>query len=153
LNPKYIIHKRQWGQALLIAVHYWVALSILGPWVYIIMIWGGAAWMFGTFTLSHSHMPVTTESLHWVEYSLLHTVDVEPVWWCDWVMGYLNYQIEHHLFPTMPQFRAREIIDQVRALAEKNGIPYRCMSYVEAIKVSMKNLENVSEEIVKLHSE
>jgi fatty acid desaturase len=45
-------------------------------------------------------------------------------WWATWLMGGLNYQIEHHLFPNMPRrnlSRAREIvIDQCRAL----GVPY-----------------------------
>jgi fatty acid desaturase len=61
---------------------------------------------------------VTNEPLHWVEYALLHTVDVQHSWWCDWWMGYLNYQIEHHLFPTMPDFRLRAIVPRVRALAQ-----------------------------------
>jgi len=64
-------------------------------------------------------------------------------------MGYLNYQIEHHLFPTMPQFRQRQITARVRELAEKNGIPYRCISYVDAIKISFRNLVHVSEDIIK----
>ncbi|MFT4282340.1 fatty acid desaturase family protein [Microbacterium sp.] len=45
-------------------------------------------------------------------------------WWATWLMGGLNYQIEHHLFPNMPRpalSRAREIvIDQCRAY----DVPY-----------------------------
>jgi hypothetical protein len=49
--------------------------------------------MMSQFAMSHSHLEVADEPKHWVEYCLLHTVDVEPSWWCNWVMGYLNYQI------------------------------------------------------------
>jgi fatty acid desaturase len=45
-------------------------------------------------------------------------------WWATWLMGGLNYQVEHHLFPNMPRphlSRAREIVmEQCRAL----GVPY-----------------------------
>jgi len=130
------------------ALHYIVGIYFFGFTNYMLGAWLTTIWLLGTFTLSHSHLPVTTENLHWVEYSLLHTVNIEPSWWCDWVMGYLNYQIEHHLFPTMPQFRQRQITGRVRELAEKNGIPYSCISYGEAIRISLQNLQHVSDEIV-----
>jgi fatty acid desaturase len=45
-------------------------------------------------------------------------------WWATWLMGGLNYQVEHHLFPNMSRLhlsRAREIvIEQCRTL----GVPY-----------------------------
>jgi fatty acid desaturase len=37
---------------------------------------------------------------------------------------YLNYQIEHHLWPDLPMLRYREVQPQVKALCEKHGIPY-----------------------------
>ncbi len=42
----------------------------------------------------------------------------------DFLHGYLNYQIEHHLFPTLPPSRYPEIQPKVRALCEKYGYPY-----------------------------
>ncbi len=41
-------------------------------------------------------------------------------YWSVW----LNYQIEHHLFPDLPMTKYREIQPKVRALCEKHGIPY-----------------------------
>ena len=134
---------------MLMVLHYIVALHLFGPINFFFGTWLATIWIFGTFTLSHSHLPVTTKKLHWVEYSLLHTVNIEPSWWCDWVMGYLNYQIEHHLFPTMPEFRQRQIAGRVRKLAHKHGIPYQCIPYGHAIRISLENLQHVSDEIVK----
>lgn len=62
-------------------------------------------------------------------------------------MGYLNYQIEHHLFPTMPQFRHRQIKDRVKALAHKHNIPYTVHSYMGAFRLSLKNLADVAKEL------
>ena len=38
-------------------------------------------------TLSHTHLPITEEPTHWVEYSLVHTANVRSSWWVDYWMG------------------------------------------------------------------
>ena len=38
--------------------------------------------------------------------------------------GNLSHQIEHHLFPDIPARRYPEIADEVRAICEKNNLPY-----------------------------
>ena len=50
----------------------------------------------------------------------------------DFVFSGLNYQIEHHLFPTMPRVnfgRARAIL---RPFCEAHGIPYEELGLVAA---------------------
>lgn len=42
----------------------------------------------------------------------------------DYAHLWLNYQIEHHLWPDLPMLRYREVQPKVRALCEKHGIPY-----------------------------
>ena len=42
----------------------------------------------------------------------------------DYAHLWLNYQIEHHLFPDIPMLRYREIKPKVEALCAKYGIPY-----------------------------
>jgi fatty acid desaturase len=43
----------------------------------------------------------------------------------DYLSLWLNYQIEHHLFPRLPMQKYREIQPRVRALCEKHNVPYR----------------------------
>jgi fatty acid desaturase len=43
---------------------------------------------------------------------------------CDFLHGFLNYQIEHHLFPDLSPLRYREIQPRVKAICEKHGLPY-----------------------------
>jgi len=38
--------------------------------------------------------------------------------------GNLSYQIEHHLFPDIPACRYAELAPEVRAICEKNDLPY-----------------------------
>jgi fatty acid desaturase len=65
----------------------------------------------------------------------------------DFLHLYLNYQIEHHLWPDLPMLRYREVQPKVKALCEKYGIPYvqesvftriRKMLAVAVGKTSMK---------------
>jgi len=104
--------------------------------------------MFFNFALSHTHKPVVAADVHldWIRHTSGYTTNIEPSWWCDWWMGYLNYQIEHHLFPHMPQFRQRQIVPRVRALFQKHGLQYDCRSYWDAVKATFSNLHNVGME-------
>lgn len=42
----------------------------------------------------------------------------------DFLHGWLNYQIEHHLWPDMPLSRYQRAQPKVKALCEKYGLPY-----------------------------
>jgi len=42
----------------------------------------------------------------------------------DFAHLWLNYQIEHHIWPDLPMLKYREVQPRVKALCEKYGIPY-----------------------------
>jgi len=42
----------------------------------------------------------------------------------DFLHGWLNYQIEHHLWANLPMIRYRQLQPRVKALCEKHGVPY-----------------------------
>ncbi|RZU38196.1 fatty acid desaturase [Fluviicoccus keumensis] len=42
----------------------------------------------------------------------------------DFLHGWLNYQIEHHIWPDLPMSEYQRLQPQVKALCEKYGIPY-----------------------------
>jgi len=103
--------------------------------------------MLTNFALSHTHKPVVQANEHrkWIEYASKYTTNIEPSWWCDWWMGYLNYQIEHHLFPTMPQFRGRSVSSRVKTLFDKHGLTYDIKSYWQALDATVRNLDEVGQ--------
>jgi fatty acid desaturase len=43
----------------------------------------------------------------------------------DFLHGFLNYQIEHHLFPDLPPRAYQRLQPKVKAACEKYGVPYR----------------------------
>ena len=68
-------------------------------------------------------------------------------------MAYLNFQIEHHLFPSMPQYNHPKICHRVRALFEKHGVEYDVRPYWECIRVTYANLWAVGHHDYHAHKE
>ena len=52
----------------------------------------------------------------------------------DFLHGFLNYQIEHHLFPDLPPLQYQRLQPRVRALCEQYGVPYRQESVLARVK-------------------
>ena len=42
----------------------------------------------------------------------------------DFLQGFLNYQIEHHLWPDLPARKYQQYQPRVKAICEKHGVPY-----------------------------
>ncbi len=42
----------------------------------------------------------------------------------DFMLGYLNYQIEHHVWPDLPMLKYRQAAPQLKAICLKHGVPY-----------------------------
>ncbi len=62
----------------------------------------------------------------------------------DFWYGGLNYQIEHHLFPTMPRNRLREAQQIVRAYCEQHSIPYHETGMLQSYREILSYLHQVS---------
>lgn len=52
----------------------------------------------------------------------------------DFLHGYLNYQIEHHLWPDLPMLRYQELQPKVKAVCAKHGVPYVQESVFRRVK-------------------
>jgi fatty acid desaturase len=105
-------------------------------------------YLFGHFSLSHSYTSVVPENKHllWFEYAIDHTVNISTgSALVTWIMGYLNYQIEHHLFPSMPQYKNALAAPYVRSFCEKwaPDLKYVEHSYMEAWRLMLSNLNQV----------
>ncbi|MEM9921180.1 MAG: acyl-CoA desaturase [Bacteroidota bacterium] len=62
---------------------------------------------------------------HWAIHQMLTTTNFAPTNpIIGWYAGGLNYQIEHHLFPTICHVHYKELSKIVRQTAEEFGIPY-----------------------------
>ena len=104
--------------------------------------------LFGHFSLSHTFTDVVPETKHllWFEYALHHTVNISTrSALVTWIMGYLNFQIEHHLFPSLPQYKNALAAPYVRAFCERHApaLKYTEHSYKDAWRLMLSNLNQV----------
>merc|ERR1711908_63740 len=114
-------------------------------WLYTVHVAIGASYIFINFAVSHTHRDVVPANKHisWTLYSANHTTNCTPSWWCNWWMAYLNFQIEHHLFPAMPQYRHPQICHRVKALFDKHGVEYDVRPYTTCMAATFQNLWDV----------
>ena len=69
---------------------------------------------------------------------VLTSRNVRGGWLTDLALGGLNYQIEHHLFPSMPRPNLRRSQALIEAFCQQQGLPY-CQSqpggsYAQALR-------------------
>jgi len=103
------------------------------------------------FAPNHKGLPVRTdvESLDWVERQVLTSRNIRPGPVVDFMYGGLNYQVEHHLFPSMPRMHLGRCRTIVREFCARNGIPYLEVGIVASYVDVADFLHEVSEPIRK----
>jgi fatty acid desaturase len=92
------------------------------------------------FAPNHKGMPTLTdaEELDFLRRQVLTSRNVRGSRPVDFLLGGLNYQIEHHLFPNMPRPNLRHAQPLVRAFCQEHDLPYTEAtifgSYAEALR-------------------
>ncbi|XP_076452985.1 acyl-CoA 6-desaturase-like [Babylonia areolata] len=101
-----------------------------------------------TWVAQSNHIPMdikSDEEEPWMKLQMHATCNVERSFFNDWFTGHLNFQIEHHLFPTMPRHNLYKITPLVKSLCEKHGINYQVKSLYRAFADIVKTLRHSGE--------
>ncbi|WP_320064518.1 acyl-CoA desaturase [Micromonospora sp. RTGN7] len=79
-----------------------------------------------SFAPNHKGMPILAadDQLDYLRRQVITSRNVRGNPFIDWVLGGLNYQIEHHLFPSMPRPHLRRAQPLVRRFCAEHRIPY-----------------------------
>ncbi|WP_229372528.1 fatty acid desaturase family protein [Umezawaea beigongshangensis] len=79
-----------------------------------------------SFAPNHKGMPVLTaeHQFDFLRKQVLTSRNVHGNWFTDLLLGGLNYQIEHHLFPSMPRPNLRRAQVLVHEFCRENSISY-----------------------------
>ena len=102
-------------------------------------------YMGASFAPNHKGMPVIAASakLDFFSKQVRTSRNIRGGWWATWLMGGLNYQIEHHLFPSMPRphlARARIIVQDYCA---RHANPYTETSLIASYRIVIRYLNRV----------
>ena len=67
-------------------------------------------------TLSHESEEIVTDRIpSYAENQFVCTKNIEcPDWFTEYLFGGMQYQLEHHLFPTLPRYKHRYVCDSTR---------------------------------------
>jgi fatty acid desaturase len=63
----------------------------------------------------------------------------------DWMMGGLNYQIEHHLFPGIPRCSLRRVRPLVQEHCAAVGVPYTETGLVASYREALRHMREIGE--------
>lgn len=65
--------------------------------------------------------------------------------------GGLDRQIEHHLFPTLPPPRLRQIAPEVRAICERHGVTYKTDTWGKTLRKALAQISRLSRNSDPVH--
>jgi acyl-lipid Delta6-acetylenase / acyl-lipid (9-3)-desaturase len=71
-----------------------------------------------------------------------------PQAFVDWFCGGLQYQVDHHLFPTLPRHNLRKAHDLVASFCKEWGVKYHEADMVDGTIEVLKHLHSVSDQFI-----
>jgi fatty acid desaturase len=96
-----------------------------------------------TFAPNHKGMPMladTDERPDFLRRQVLTSRNVRGGPLVDVLLGGLNYQIEHHLFPSMPTANLRRAAPLVREYCAQIGVAYTDAGLVDSYRQALRHL-------------
>ncbi|KAF6025175.1 FADS2 [Bugula neritina] len=146
----FIFKRRDWMDLLFtfsFFTWWFTALTpVMGAWssfkLYMLVRFLESHWFTYVTQMSHIPMAVDNEQHRgWFQQQLATSANVEPGLFNDWFTGHLNFQIEHHLFPTMPRHNLHKAAPLVQSLCRRHNIEYVCNPLLTQFANILRQLE------------
>jgi len=98
-----------------------------------------------SFAPNHKGMPIldADDQRDFLRRQVLTSRNVTGGWLTDLALGGLNYQIEHHLFPSMPRPNLRKAQPLIRDFCGQREVPYCQASLVDSYAQALRHLNTV----------
>ncbi len=103
--------------------------------------------LFHVFAPNHKGMPefdAEIGGLSFLEQQVVSSRNVKGHPVTDFVFLGLNYQIEHHLFPTTPRDKLKNMQPYVQAVCARCGLPYADVGVIESNRLILADLHRIS---------
>ncbi|MBP2413262.1 fatty acid desaturase [Arthrobacter stackebrandtii] len=102
-------------------------------------------YMGGSFAPNHKGMPLVPKDvkIDFMRRQTLMSRNISGGWWVDAGMGGLNYQIEHHLFPTMSSKNLKAVQPMVIKYCAERDITYTETTLWSSYMIVMRYLNRV----------
>lgn len=102
-------------------------------------------YMGASFAPNHKGMPVIAPDakLDFFSKQVRTSRNIHGGRWVTWLMGGLNHQVEHHLFPNMSRLHLAKAREIVRDYCASNGVPYTETSLLRSYAIVIEYLNRV----------
>ncbi|GGI45928.1 fatty acid desaturase [Agromyces flavus] len=102
-------------------------------------------YMGASFAPNHKGMPLVPKGarLDFLRRQVLMSRNIRGNRLLDTIMGGLNYQIEHHLFPSMPRPHLRRAARIIAAYCADRGVPYTQTGLWESYAIVVRHINRV----------
>jgi fatty acid desaturase len=106
-------------------------------------VWG--LYMGCSFAPNHKGMPTfpAKSDIDFLRRQVLTSRNVRGGWFTDVLLGGLNYQVEHHLFPNMPRPSLRKAQLLVRAYCQEHQILYTETGLFGSYAAALRHLHDL----------
>ena len=117
-----------------------IALAFLGVQLGLFGLYMGAV-----FAPNHKGMPLLAKDtrMDFLRRQVLMSRNISGPRPVDWFMGGLNFQIEHHVFPSMPSPNLRKVQPLVREFCNTRGIHYTETTMLRSYGIVIRYLNRV----------
>ncbi|WP_448626158.1 fatty acid desaturase family protein [Geodermatophilus sp. URMC 64] len=125
-----------------VVLSFWQALAFLAVHQAVFGFYMGCS-----FAPNHKGMPPLTEEEEkdYLRRQVLTARNVRGSRFTDWLLGGLNYQIEHHLFPSMPRPNLRRAKPLVERFCAERGVRYAETGLLDSYGQVLQHLHDVGE--------
>ena len=144
---------RRWAEIAFLALHFGAYLTL----VFVVLPVGMAfaflgvqVGLFGVymgmvFAPNHKGMPLVPKDvrLDFLTRQVMMSRNVRGPWALDVAMGGLNYQIEHHLFPSMPRPHLRRAAPLIAEYCDRKGVPYTVTGLWQSYGIVVRYINRV----------
>jgi fatty acid desaturase len=146
-------YRRRPAEAALLAIHFagyfavvFLVLSPVKAVVFILVQQGLFGLYLGaSFAPNHKGMPIlgAADRSDFLRRQVLTSRNVRGGWLTDLALGGLNYQIEHHLFPSMPRPNLRRSQALIKEFCQQRGLSYCEASFGGSYAQALRYLNTV----------
>jgi fatty acid desaturase len=154
---------RGWpAEAALLAIHftgYLAAVFLVLPPVKAVVFILVQQGLFGlylgaSFAPNHKGMPILgpADRSDFLRRQVLTSRNVRGGWFTDLALGGLNYQIEHHLFPSMPRPNLRRSQALIKQFCQQRGLPYCEASFGGSYAQALRYLNTIGKPPAPAHT-
>lgn len=128
-----------------VALVFWAFPPLLAGVFLLVQLGVFGVYMGASFAPNHKGMPLIPrgERVDFLERQVLTSRNIRGGWFIDSFMGGLNYQVEHHLFPSMARPALARTQEIVREFCRENDVRYTETGLIESYGIVIAYLNRV----------